>query len=87
MQELNTIMATARLRELGQLSPEHTVLMVCDIQENFARSIERFWAIVNNAERLMKASQVWVLTTSVTLICSKGCVNIARVSRSNHQSD
>ena len=49
-------MATARLRELGQLSPEHSVLMVCDLQEKFAPSIARFWAIVNNAERLIKAS-------------------------------
>ena len=55
-------MATARLRELGQLSPEHTVLMVCDLQEKFAPSIARFWAIVNNAERLMKESQVRVLS-------------------------
>ena len=58
-------MATARLRELGQLSPEHTVLMVCDLQEKFAPSIARFWAIVNNAERLMKESQIGVQTTSV----------------------
>ena len=48
--------------ELGQLSPEHTVLMVCDLQEKFAPSIARFWAIVNNAERLMKESQVRVLS-------------------------
>ena len=55
-------MANARLQEkmrekLGQLSPEHTVLMVCDLQEKFAPSIARFWAIVNNAERLIKASR------------------------------
>ena len=49
-------MAAARQREVGHLSPEHTVLMVCDLQEKFAPSIARFWAIVNNAERLIKAS-------------------------------
>ena len=51
------VMATARLRELGQLSPGHTVLMVCDLQEKFAPSIAHFWAIVKNAERLIKARQ------------------------------
>ena len=50
-------MAAARQREVGHLSNEHTVLMVCDLQEKFAPSIARFWAIVNNAERLIKASR------------------------------
>ena len=53
-------MSSARLREMGQLSPEHTVLMVCDLQEKFAPSIARFWAVVNNAERLIKGRQGWV---------------------------
>ena len=66
-------MATARLRELGQLSPEHTILMVCDLQEKFAPSIERFWAIVNNAERLIKVGQ-----RSGNFERGKGCVTLTR---------
>ena len=77
-------MATARLRELGQLSPEHTVLMVCDLQEKFAPSIARFWAIVNNAERLMKESQGFSVNFGHFNLFKR-----LRESRagSNHQSD
>lgn len=65
-------MSSARLRELGQLSPEHTVLMVCDLQEKFAPSIARFWAIVNNAERLIKVARLLEVPVIATEQYPKG---------------
>ena len=49
---------TMHSRQLGQLSPTHTVLFVCDFQERFAPSIRHFWTAVKNTERLVKTAKL-----------------------------
>ena len=45
-------------RKLGALNPNHTVIMVCDLQEKFAPSILHFDTIVKNADRLVQAGNI-----------------------------
>ena len=45
-------------RKLGSLDPNHTAIMVCDLQEKFAPSILHFDTIVQNADRLVQAANI-----------------------------
>ena len=56
----------ARARRLGKLDPSHSVIFVCDVQEKFAPSITHFDTIVNNTERLLKASNMLGIPTIAT---------------------
>ena len=56
----------AELRKLGLLRPSNAVLFVCDIQTQFEKSIELFDMVVTNAERLIKACNIFKIPVVVT---------------------
>ena len=43
-------------RKLGALDVKHCALFLCDIQEKFEKSIDKFQMVVSNAER---AANIW----------------------------
>ena len=51
-------MDSSSTRKLGSLDPNHTAVMVCDLQEKFAPSILHFDTIVQNADRLVQAANI-----------------------------
>ena len=51
-------MDSSNTRKLGSLDPNHTAVMVCDLQEKFAPSILHFDTIVQNSDRLVQAANI-----------------------------
>ena len=45
-------------RKLGALDTKHCALFLCDIQEKFEKSIDKFQMVVSNAERVAKAANI-----------------------------
>lgn len=57
---------------LGRLNPSRTILLLCDIQERFAPTIQHFDAIVETSVRLTETAKLLNLPYIVTEQYPKG---------------
>ena len=46
------------LRNVGKLNPKKSILLLCDMQEKFSKSIQYFNEIVDTSERMLNFAKI-----------------------------